>query len=320
MAGEESGGGSQPEGTAPIPGQQPPTGGRSPRWRTWQVILAIAAPAILAAGVALIVRQTSKTDHEATTGTTTETTIGVSTSTAATTGTSPSTAARTADDDLAGFFAAAQRVDARIKSAAALVNGGIRPGEIIVDQATIDAVKAIDEKEAAMAIPAGLPPDLLLKVLVVQSDLDSRSAALNAVDRVDPGIEVTPGTYPNTGQNGRYVLPCLKNGTQAAAQFASDVAAAHAVATSTSSIEVAAPGSRAAGELAIRLTNIQEMNYGCMSCGGQRLSTLAPITWHQTPGPSLNPPGPPWDGNLGGLLFHATYTPGKGWSVELNAC
>ena len=70
------------------------------------------------------------------------------------------------------------------------------------------------------------------------------------------------------------------------------------------------PSSQAAADLAIWLRHILEANSGCDECGGSRFTALLPITWHHVA--PLTPGGSTWDGDIGGLLFTAQYTPGEG--------
>ena len=251
---------------------------------------------------------TKKTVSAVTSTTATPVTTGprAVTSTTGATSSSPPTASAAAD--LAGYIAAAQRVDARIKAAATLVNAHLGPNGI-TDHATLDAINALNPDEAAAAIPAGLPPALLLKVLIVQSDLFSRSAALSGGIGADGGFN---------GQGLQRATTCLKNGAKAARQFASDLTAAQTLAAAAPPLVVAAPDSHAAGELAVRLEDMKGRNYGCAGCGGELLTALAPVTWYDVPRTS-----PAWgtsNGDIGGLTFDATYTAGKGWNIQIHAC
>jgi hypothetical protein len=209
--------------------------------------------------------------------------------------------------DLAGFFAAADRVDQRLEAAAERFNTTIGPDTVEVDEATWEAVRSIDPGEAAAAIPPGLPPDLLLEVLIVQDNLTSRAAALDgAAHNVDSG-------------DMEAALGCLENGGVKAERFDSDVAAAKAVARSSAAVEVAAPDSRAAGELALQLSIINGLNRGCGSCGGKTSPVeLAAITWYDEP--TADPEtGSVYEGTVDSIGFSATYT-GERWKVSLNAC
>jgi hypothetical protein len=273
------------------------------------VVVAVAV--ILASAIGVVSCGSSPPKKAVSTVTSTTATLATTGPRAVTTttgATSSSTPTAGAAADLGGYVAAAQRVDARIKAAATLVNAHLGPNGI-TDQATLDAVNALEPDEAAAAIPAGLPPALLLKVLTVQSDLFSRSAALSG------GIGAR-GDF--NGQGLQRATTCLKNGAEAAKQFASDLAAAQTLAAASPPLVATAPGSHAAGELAVRLEELKGLNYGCAACGGQLLTELAPVTWYDVPRTS-----PAWgtsNGDIGGLTFGATYTAGKGWNIQIHAC
>jgi len=248
-------------------------------------------------------------------------TAPLSSSTTPTT-TVPTTKPPGAAADLAAYFAAAADLDQRLRAAAVAANGAIGTAWISVTQSTLDAIAAADPTPAAHGIPAGLTPDVLLAVLTVQSDLVSRWYAFRGFSH---GVAITPGSIPRSapGPGGSlsdadYLLACLGNGGQAAASFAADLTAARAAAAHAPPVVPVDPGSQAAGELAVRLQNILGRNSGCMECGGARVTSLTPITWHHVA--PLTPEGHPWDGDMGGLLFTARYTPGRGWSVQFNAC
>ena len=105
-----------------------------------------------------------------------------------TTETAPSSAApaRTAMADLDPYVTAAQRADLLLEAAAAAINNGATAEELRVDQPTADAVSAARDavSEAGHAIPAGLEPELLRAVLLVQSDLVSRTWAMRPAEFV----------------------------------------------------------------------------------------------------------------------------------------
>lgn len=235
------------------------------------------------------------------------------TTTEPTTTTIPSAA-----NDLAAYFAAATALDQRLKAAAAAANGAIGTKEITISQSTIDAINAANPSGAAHEIPAGLPPDVLLPVLTVQSDLVSRFyafrgfsvAQLGTIPRVNP----TPGSMSAAD----YLLTCLGSAAEAASSFPADMAAARIAASKAPPLVPVDPSSQSAADLAIWLQLILGENSGCMSCGGFRATELAPITWHQVAPLTLG--GNPWDGDIGGLLFTAHYSAGQGWTVQLNAC
>ena len=111
-----------------------------------------------------------------------------STSTSTTSTTRPPSAL----DNLTAFFTAAADIDQGLKAAAVDANGAIGTTEITISQSTLDAIAAADPTPAAQDIPAGLPPDVLLPVLTVQSDLVSRFYAFRGF------VQAQPGTIPRT--------------------------------------------------------------------------------------------------------------------------
>jgi hypothetical protein len=234
-----------------------------------------------------------------------------------------------AADQLAGFFAAAERADQQIRQASRLIDGGFREEVIVLEPATVAAVKAIDTKPVARAIPGGLNPRQLRSVLQVYADLSSRRAALNRV------LEYASGSpLPRGSTNGKDLLTCLGHGTAAAARFADDLAASRALAAASAPVKVAPAHSRLTAEVAIRAHGIDLPNNGCGECGGvaPRPVVLHPIVWKRVdPGP-----GSGWDGTIATTgLFTTTvndgvrlivlagtarYVPGQGWDTNLNAC
>ena len=176
-----------------------------------------------------------------------------------------------------------------------------------------------DPTAAGHAIPTGLTPDLLLPVMRVQSDLMSRFYALRGFERANLG---TGGTVVLlSDQWAQEAMSCLGNGTQAAASFSADLAAARAVAAKAPPVTVAAPDSRAAADLAVLLQNLVGRNSGCMSCGGERETSLPTITWYATRMPAGFHGHPaPVDGNINGIDFLANYTLGTGWDIQAYAC
>jgi len=222
----------------------------------------------------------------------------------------PASPGPSAADDLAGFFAAAERVDQRLRDAAEQFNATVGPDTVRVDEALRQSVSSLHVSDAAAAIPAGLPPDLLLEVLIVQDGLTTRASALRgAVEEIDAG-------------RMEAALGCLENGGAEAERFDADVAAAKALAGSSAPIVVAAPDSRAAGELALRLSVIQGLNGGCGACGDAASPVeLVTITWYDDP---TIDPGSSGTVDVGGggdpLRFSATYTPGAGWEAFPIAC
>jgi hypothetical protein len=233
-----------------------------------------------------------------------------STSTMTPTPSTSTTRPLSALDNLAPFFSASAHVDANLKAAASAVNGGIRSDRIVFDQATVGAVEAANPAAAANAIPAGMTPALLQSVLVVYNDLVSRRAAFN-------GVKV--GSFTPTAFDYTYNRQCLHNGAAAAAQYATDVAAARSLAATLPHFTVAPGDSRAAAEVAVRIMWIGGGNNGCANCGGYIIKDLVPITWYPT---RVTPPGSPTpaDGTIDTIPFSGTYVPGKGWDVVLQAC
>jgi hypothetical protein len=213
---------------------------------------------------------------------------------------------------LAGFFAAAQLADARLKRAAALVNEGIGTTSMSFSPAALAAVNALDPTPAARAIPAGLPAEMLRRVLLVYSELESRNASLRSISRSG----YSSGSLPISGQEGSYISSCLGNGAPAAARFGADLAAARALAEAIPPVTVAAPDSRAAAELAVRIAFINGWNSGCDSCGGGVLTTLATVIWQRehVSGDGYS------DGTINGLRFSVSYHAGSGWQAMLFAC
>ena len=235
------------------------------------------------------------------------------TSDQSTTSTTPS-----ADDNLLGYFAAAEESDRRLKAAAVAANDSIGANEITITQSTVDTIKAADPSQAADKIPAGLAPEVLLPVLTVQSDLVSRYYAFRGFLAADVGSIPRVVSTPGSMTSADYLLTCLGNGGPAAHSFAADMAAVRAAASRAPQVSPVDPNSQAAADLAIQLHVIDGQNSGCMSCGGFRITELTPITWHQVA--ALTPGGNTWDGDIGGLLFTANYTSGQGWAIQTNAC
>lgn len=230
---------------------------------------------------------------------------------AATTG-ATGVAAGTAEARLAGFLAAARQVDARLRAAGKRIDGAITPEAIRLDPATVAAVVAADSKQAARAIPAGLPPDLLQRVITVQSDLISRRAAMAQFGTV-------AGTWPRTQAWTSEWITWLGHGSVAARRFPSDLAAVRDLARVTPPVSVAAPTSVAAAEVAARVAIIQMMNNCSDTYGGIVVTDLQPIVWQRRPSAAA-----PGHGVYGApptrQVFDATYRTGSGWSIAINAC
>jgi hypothetical protein len=226
--------------------------------------------------------------------------------------TSPSSQSRaSAADQLARFFAAAEAADGALRHAAGLVNEGIGKTSIDLSPAALAAVKTLDVTAAASAIPAGLPPELLRQTLLVYSDLESRTIPL-----VRLGEHSSEYPMPLASQEGKDLYGCLGNGAVAAARFGSDLARLRALALATEPVRVAAPDSRAAAELALRILSINKRNMGCGSCGGWIATTLSQVVWQQKDEPGIGHS----DGTIDGVRFRVVYHPGRGWDATTWAC
>jgi hypothetical protein len=221
-------------------------------------------------------------------------------------------AAASAGTQLAAFFAGAARADNQLRHAAALINGNIGATSMRFTPATIVAVRGIDLAPVAAALPAGLPAEMLREVLVVYGDLASRRGAFGGVEIYGfSGRELPIG-----GQEAQSVLRGLRNGAPAATRFNSDLAAARGLAQRTPTVTVAAPDSRAALELALRLQSIGNRNSCSMMFGGYAPASLRPITWQ----PSTAQHARHYEGLVGGVRFTADYTVRHGWKIIIYAC
>lgn len=214
-------------------------------------------------------------------------------------------------DQLATFFAAAQAVDGQLRHAAVLVNQGVGKKSLNFSPEAIAAVKALDTSAAARAIPAGLPPELLRRTLLVYSDLVARHLALARIAEFRSEYPLSRSTF-----DGNYLVRCMGNGATPAARFGADLAAARALAGQTPPVTPPAPDSRAAAELALRIHQVELRNSGCMECGGYVFTTLSPIVWQ----PKDEPEAGHSDGYIDGIRFAADYHAGKGWSITIWAC
>lgn len=228
---------------------------------------------------------------DTTTLTTTPATTGTTDApaTTATTASPPSEA--TAADALATFFAAANALDEQIRDTADLFNSEWDPNTATVGTATVAAIASLDATSLDSLIPPGLSPDLEVAVLAVYADLDSRIAALDGGAR-----------YPGDGE---YALTCLGLGGESADRFDDDLATAISLAGAEPPPSAAA-NSPAAGVLAVRLSAIHGMNWGCDSCGGTTYTEAFPVDWE---GQTL----------LGGVDFEGTFN-GASWEILIYAC
>ena len=227
-------------------------------------------------------------------------------STRATSPPAPSEASR-----LAVFMTAAGQADSQLRHAAVLVNAGIGTTSMRFTPAAVAAVGALSNAPAARAIPAGLPVELLRRVLAVYGDLSSRNGAFGGVRLFgQPERELPVG-----GQDARDILRGLHNGAPAAARFGTDLAAVGSLAQQTPPLAVAAPDSRAAAELALRLTSIDKRNHCSYQFGGFAPTQLETVTWQPASKYSRH-----YDGTISGGRFQADYTAAHGWQININAC
>lgn len=217
-----------------------------------------------------------------------------------------------AADQLAGFFAAAAAADSRLKHAAVLVNAGIGTTSLDFSPAALTAVETLDTSAVAHAVPGGMPAELLRRVLLAYSDLVSRTLAFRRVQESKYwGYPIAIGS-----QQGKDIYGCLRNGTQAAARYAGDMAAVRALAGRTPPLTPPAPDSRAAAELALRVYVIQHRNSGCEECGGFVFTALSRVIWQPKDEPEIGES----DGTVDGIRFRVTYHAGRGWDVMVWAC
>jgi hypothetical protein len=228
--------------------------------------------------------------------------------------TSPSASGTTEAARLGAFFAAAGRADAQLRTAADRINAAISPTTIVIDAATVAAVKAVDVEAVARAVPAGLPSTLTQQVLEVYADLSSRQAAFQRVLE-----DASQSPLPRNSDVGKDLIRCLGNGSAPARFFAGDLAAVRSTASGMPALTPAAPTSRAAAELALRLHAISLPNNCAEECGGYapRPIPLYQFVW----GKVHLAPGSDWDGHYGDTgLFTARYVTGQGWQIAVNAC
>lgn len=210
--------------------------------------------------------------------------------TSTTTAAAPTSSLPTAADSLATFFAAAVALDDQIADTAALFNSQWDPATATVGPETRAAIDALDPMALVPLVPGGLSPDLEVAVLAVFADLDSRVAALDGGAR-----------YP--GDN-TFALDCLGRGGESADRFDNDLEIARALAL-LEPPSAAPPDSPDAGAVAVRMTAIHSMDWGCDSCGGVAYTTEFPVDWAGR--------------TVLGVEFEATYT-ATGWDVLILAC
>ena len=221
-----------------------------------------------------------------------------------------------AGTNLAAYLSAAARADSLLKTAAAAVNGDVGAETLNLSPATAAAIEAADPAPAGNAVPAGLPDDLLARVMLVQSDLVSRWAALEGYRRLQ-GSTLPVARGDPAAQDA---LGCLGNGAAAATSTGADTRALQSAAAQVPPFTPAAPDSQEAADVQILLQSIELQNLGCGSCGGYRMTTLPDIEWYPSPHPSSVTGLPPTNGTIHGIEFEANYSPSTGWQINIHAC
>lgn len=279
-------------------------GGRDRRW-----LIALTAGVLVVAAVAIAGLARNRGDGSdtvtrppATTSQPATSTTGAPTSATAADATPPTTVGSSAADDLAAFFSAADAMDDQLQAAADAINGTGPPWTAISEDVATTVATA-DLGPVVVAIPAGLPPELLRPVILVTSDLSSRRAAMESFSYAGPAPR----------PQDRDLLAELANGHAAAGRFDGYLADARAAAEAHAPVDIAAPGSRAAAELALLVEYVRVANYGCDSRGGAVVTELPTITWqsdsHGTIGPAE-----------AGMEFDVTLRADGTWQALFNVC
>lgn len=230
--------------------------------------------------------------------------------------------------DLAAFVGAARELDGRLHTAASLVDGTVRADVVVVDQRTAAAVQGLTLSALTSAVPPGLPPALMRRVLTTFSDLASRVASMSRFRYADRTYSRNTAGDPTAPNDGAEMVACLANGSEAAHRFDGDLAAVVALAASTPPLPSVGPSSLARAELQVRLAEIVLRNFGCDTCGGYVANNLSVVVWDGTDPSATTRTGRILDaahtgsaaGDDGGVRFTATYTRSHGWTVQLNAC
>jgi hypothetical protein len=254
--------------------------------------------------------------------TTTEPTVAPTTTTPATTAAPAAPVQPTAEDALAGFFAAATNLDTQLHDAAAAINGSGPPWPTVaegvvtmiqVPDDVVTAVQAADLAPVPEAIPAGLPDELLQQVILVYSDLSSRR---HAMDTFGGGpAPATEGDSAAQEYLQQMLLEDLRLGGVAAARFDDDLDKARALAASTPAVTIPAPDAREAAERALLIQYVESVNTACGGRGGAVIAELPTIDW--TPGTR---DGIPTDGTVNGTGFTADLAPDGTWTIEVMTC
>ncbi len=101
-----------------------------------------------------------------------------------------------------------------------------------------------------------------------------------------------------------------------AARFDADLAAVRSLAQQTPPLTLAAPDSRAAAEVALRVNSIDKPNICSYECGGYAPTALQTVIWR----PGNNQHSRHYEGTIGGIRFQAGYTAARGWEITIYAC
>lgn len=230
-----------------------------------------------------------------------ETTTTTATTRPPTTTTQPRASAY---DGLATYVRAAEKLDLQLGHAAQLINTVGPPWPSPLPESVTSSVGAADLQPVAAAIPAGLPPELLRRTILVYSDLASRRYAMRWFG---------PDGFPYDEANPQMqsdLLAALANGAPAAARFGSDLDALISEARTSPPVTPAAPTSRAAADLLLLIQWTEGMNAGCASTGGVIVTTLPEIVWN---------PHDDVSGTIAGVDFEARLI-NSAWQTTIHAC
>jgi hypothetical protein len=222
-------------------------------------------------------------------------------------------AAGSSTGELAPYLAAAERADAQLRRAAALVNGGMTKDELRISPEAVRAIRAASPDTLAATVPAGMPPQLMRPVLLTFSELASRYYAMRFVLAAgDVRREVVVPRSRVVSPTLAQIVDALGNGAPAAARFERDLANAKALAAEHTPLPEAEPRSRAAAEIGIRLEHIVTANGCCMEAGGNVFTSLVPLRWADGGDRSSR------TGTVNGIGFRVDWT-GDRWDVRLAA-
>jgi len=238
--------------------------------------------------------------------------------------TSSSLGKASAAEAMAVFVAAARTQDARLREAARLVNGGISTSKVTVSSQTAKAMQAVDLPSVAKAIPAGLGNDLLTGTMMVYSELVSRSDSMSLFRF--PAIYDRQHVDPHTAPNADQMLVCLSHGAPAAQAFPADLQALEQLARTLPPVDVSAPTSRAAAEVAVYVALVDKANGCSETCGGAVLRRILTVRWDSDPSDKSKASGTlgetmrGTDFDLSQARFESTYDRSQGWIANIQVC